>query len=71
MLPCFKESGDDVGSNSSSSLRALSAVVSLILRRDILTPTMATLSMAFLKPAGWFLAYSGILDSLKGCGIDE
>ena len=24
------------------------------------TPTTATLSTAFLKPAGWFLAYSGI-----------
>lgn len=26
---------------------------------------MATLSMAFLKPAGWFLAYWGILARLK------
>jgi hypothetical protein len=27
----------------------------------LLTPTMATLSMAFSKPMGWFLAYLGIM----------
>lgn len=28
---------------------------------DLLTPTMATLSMVFLKPAGWSLAYLDIM----------
>ena len=30
----------------------------------LLTPTMATLSMAFLKPTDWFLAYLGIMGRL-------
>lgn len=37
------------------------------LKRYPLTPTIATLSMVFLKPAAWFLAYLDIVVGL----IDE
>lgn len=58
----FKEGSGDVRSNGASGLRVfVSAVVYVVLLRGLLTPTIAILSMAFLKPTGWFLAYLGIL----------
>lgn len=58
----FKEGGGDVRSNGTSSLKVfVSVVVYVVVLRDFLTPTMATLSITFLKPTGLFLAYLGIL----------
>lgn len=52
-----KESRGNVRPNGASGLRLfVSTVVYVVLLNSSLTPTMATLSMVFLKPLGWFLA---------------
>ena len=58
----FKEGCDDVRSNGASGLREFVSVgIYAVALRASLTPTTATLSMAFLKPTGSVLAYFGIL----------
>lgn len=64
VLSGVKKSRGDARPNGASGLRVFVSVVYVVMvvvLRSLLTPTMATLSMAFLKPTGWFLAYLDIL----------
>lgn len=72
VLSACKEGGDDVSSNGASGL-IWGCMLAIFVHcghkvwMGSNTPTMATLSMAFLKPDGWSLAYLGILGIL----VDE
>lgn len=53
MFSGLKERGDDVRSNGAPSLGVfVSLVAYAVMYGDLLTPTIATLSMAFWKPVG-------------------
>lgn len=62
MVSGSKESRGNVRPNGSSGLRYfVSTVVYVVLLNGSLTPTMATLSIVFLKLLGWFSARVDII----------